>query len=125
MKTKEGYSITDIRGQVHEFSNIEEYQRFIKRHPLLFIEPIPKDEPVDNGNHPSHYADRKYEVIDVMQDTMQHEHLKGYLFGASFKYMMRWDKKENPLQDLKKARWYLDRLIQTIEEEQPHAMARE
>lgn len=70
----------------------------------------------DNVNHPSHYASRKYEVIDVMEDTMSGLQFQGYLLGCTLKYIMRWDKKDAPIQDLEKAQWYLNRLIQTLKQ---------
>ena len=72
----------------------------------------------DMVNHPPHYANRKYEVIDVMEDMMTRERFIGYLEGCVNKYMHRWDKKGKPLQDLEKAQWYLAKLIKTIKEEQ-------
>lgn len=72
---------------------------------------------IDWVNKPPHYANRTYEVIDVMRDTQTLERHRGYLEGATLKYLMRWDKKENPRQDLEKARWYLTQLINTFEEE--------
>lgn len=65
-------------------------------------------------DQPSHYADREFEVIDVIKDTMTEEQFKGYLTGSIVKYIMRWDKKENPEQDLAKAKWFIDRLIGEI-----------
>ena len=77
----------------------------------------------DNVNHPSHYTQgRAFEVIDVLEDWAKRapDPVKGGLHWNSCKYLGRlWDK-ENPLQDAKKARWYLDRLISKLEqEEQP------
>lgn len=66
---------------------------------------------------PKHYADRKIEVIDVMEDTMTQEGYKGYLEGAILKYVLRFKVKNNPLEDLKKARWYLNKLIEQLEKE--------
>ena len=40
-----------------------------------------------------------------------------FLSGQVFKYLWRWPLKERPLQDLKKARWYLDRLIEDVEKQ--------
>jgi hypothetical protein len=71
---------------------------------------------VDMVNHPTHYANRRFEVIDVMEDTMTEEQFQGYLLGCAYKYLSRWDKKGTPEQDLKKARWYLDKLITRVEE---------
>lgn len=71
-------------------------------------------ERFDMVERPPHYADRQFEVIDVMKDTMQPEHYIGYLFGCSLKYMMRWDKKGKPVEDLGKAMWYLKRLADEV-----------
>lgn len=79
-------------------------------------------ESIDYVNRPQHYADRKFEVIDVMKDTQDFARYVGYLEGCVIKYIMRWDKKDNPVQDLRKAQWYLERLIGEVEEY--HAMAR-
>lgn len=84
-----------------------------------------KDVLTDNVNRPNHYAERSYEVIDVMKDTMTIERFIGYLEGCVIKYMMRWDKKENAEQDLKKAQWYLNKLVNTIKEETTYALARD
>jgi predicted ribonuclease YlaK len=92
-----------------------------KFNPQSFIEPeVSKQGYVD----PDHYKNRKYEVFDVMRDTQTYERHIGYLEGCVIKYMMRWDKKnDDPLMDLRKAKRYLEQLIQTIEsEEEQHAM---
>ena len=61
--------------------------------------------------HPSHYNQGKYEVIDVIEDWKLDFHA-----GNVVKYVSRYKHKESPIQDLKKARWYLNRLIQLLEE---------
>jgi hypothetical protein len=65
----------------------------------------------DNVNHPSHYTQGKIECIDAIEEAT-----KG-LFGISavcvanvIKYIWRY-KFKNGIEDLKKARWYLDKLI--------------
>lgn len=68
----------------------------------------------DMVNHPSHYTAGKYEVIDVIRDACRGDQYEGYLRGNVIKYIMRYDKK-NGAEDLRKARWYLDELISTIE----------
>lgn len=71
----------------------------------------------DNVNHPKHYISRNgIETIDVI-DAFTDE-LKGSeaVYTANvIKYICRWSHK-NGLEDLKKARWYLNRLIDNIEE---------
>lgn len=67
----------------------------------------------ENVNHPSHYCDGKIEVIDFIEDKKLNYHL-----GNVVKYISRAGKKcpEKEVEDLKKARWYLDRYIEKLEE---------
>ena len=71
----------------------------------------------DMVNHPSHYkAKNGMEVIDVIEAFTAN--LKGYeaiYTGKVIKYICRW-KGKNGLEDLRKAQWYLNRLIKNIEE---------
>lgn len=67
-----------------------------------------KHDPVHS---PSHYASGCVECIDAIAAGMSEEAFLGYLKGNVMKYMWRYEKKANPTEDLKKARWYLDRLI--------------
>jgi hypothetical protein len=66
----------------------------------------------DNVNHPSHYCDGKIEVIDYIEDKKL-----GYHLGNVIKYVSRAGKKcpEKEIEDLKKARWYLNRYIEKLE----------
>lgn len=57
----------------------------------------------------SHYKDYKYETWDVIIDWNL-----GYLDGNAVKYLSRWRLKGG-IQDLKKARHYIDKLIETEE----------
>lgn len=70
----------------------------------------------DLVNHPSHYADGAIECIDAIEAQLTAEEFQGYLRGNCVKYTWRWRNKGG-LQDLKKAQWYLDRLI-TVNETQ-------
>ncbi len=70
---------------------------------------------VDVVNHPSHYKSGGIEAIEGIEASMGPEAYAGYLKGNVMKYLWRYEKKSKPLQDLKKARWYLDRLIQKVE----------
>ena len=71
----------------------------------------------DMVNHPKHYkAKNGMEVIDVIEAFTAN--LKGYEAthtGNVIRYICRW-KEKNGLEDLKKAQWYLNRLIKNIEE---------
>jgi hypothetical protein len=71
--------------------------------------PPPVTEMVD---HPAHYggADNPYEAIKVIEAWRL-----GFNLGNTVKYISRCEKKSTPLDDLKKARWYLDREIKNRE----------
>ena len=64
--------------------------------------------------NPSHYRQGGIECIEAMKVALGSGFL-GYLRGNAIKYLWRYDKK-NGVEDLKKARWYLDRLIQEVGE---------
>lgn len=74
---------------------------------------MPEEVVKEMVNHPSHYNQGKYEAIDVIEDWQLDFHT-----GNTVKYISRYRHKGRPLEDLKKARWYLDRLISKIEEEE-------
>ena len=63
----------------------------------------------DNIN-PDHYKDSEIECIDAIESSMSKESYKGYLKGSIIKYIWRYENK-NGVEDLKKARWFLARLI--------------
>ncbi len=69
----------------------------------------------DNVNNPPHYGDGSIECIDYMKDNMEATMFMGYLEGNTKKYLHRFRYKGNPVEDLKKARWYLDKLITEME----------
>lgn len=70
----------------------------------------------DVVNHPSHYTSGKIEVIRIMEDQLTDEEYRGYIKGQVIKYVTR-ERHKNGLEDLKKAAWYLNRLIQKMERE--------
>jgi len=57
-------------------------------------------------NHPEHYNTGNIEVIDAIEDWGM-----GFHDGNAIKYIARARHKGKELEDLKKARWYIDRLI--------------
>ncbi len=66
-------------------------------------------------NSPPHYIKGGLEVIDILQAKLSHEALIGYITGNILKYIFRYQDK-NGVHDLKKARWYLEKLIDVYEE---------
>lgn len=77
----------------------------------IFNETKESNETPDKVNHPSHYTTGRIECIEAIRESMTTVEYKGYLKGNVLKYLWRYQLKENPKEDLKKAAWYLDRLI--------------
>ncbi len=69
-------------------------------------EAIPIDDPIK----PDHYKVGGMEPIEYMQIKMTPEQFKGFLIGNVLKYVSRYPHK-NGVEDLNKAKWYLDKLI--------------
>jgi len=69
----------------------------------------------DNVNNPSHYGQGSIEAIDYINDMLTEEEWIGYLRGNIAKYMHRFRYK-NGVEDLEKAQWYLNKLIETQKE---------
>ena len=57
-------------------------------------------------NHPKHYNAGRIEVIDFIEDQML-----GFCLGNAIKYITRSQHKGNAVEDLKKAAWYINRVI--------------
>lgn len=68
----------------------------------------------DNVNHPAHYKTGGIETIEIMQAKLTTEGFEGYLTGNILKYITRY-KFKNGLEDLRKAEWYLRKLIEVME----------
>ncbi len=70
---------------------------------------VARDE--ERVNHPQHYGgDTVYEAIKVIE-----AHHLGFHEGNAVKYILRAEHKGTQMEDLKKARWYLDRRIKQLE----------
>lgn len=66
----------------------------------------------DNVTHPSHYTQGKVECIDAIEAAVTGlSGMDAVCTAQVIKYMWRWRHK-NGIEDLRKARWYLDRLIE-------------
>lgn len=64
----------------------------------------------DMVNHPSHYKVGGIETIDFIEAKDL-----GYHLGNVVKYISRADHKDNKLENLKKAQWYLNRAVSNLE----------
>lgn len=69
-------------------------------------------DPVEN---PIHYTEGNIECIDAIAEATEHlQGIEAVCTGNVLKYVWRW-KKKNGVEDLKKAAWYLNKLIQTLD----------
>tara|TARA_R110000803_G_scaffold60385_3_gene119608 strand:- start:444 stop:842 length:399 start_codon:yes stop_codon:yes gene_type:complete len=70
----------------------------------------------DVVNKPSHYNSGGVECIEAIEASMELEAFQGYLKGNILKYIWRMSYKGKSLVDCKKAQWYLNKLISTLED---------
>ena len=89
-----GISNTDIIGEVEEYTGSD----------------VNREDKKEMINHPQHYNKGKYEAIEVIEDWQLNFNL-----GNTVKYISRAGHKDDIIQDLKKALWYLDREIKRLE----------
>jgi len=69
----------------------------------------------DNVNHPSHYTQGGIECIDaIAAATIGKAGIEAACTANVIKYLWRYELK-NGVEDVKKARWYIDRLISELE----------
>lgn len=70
----------------------------------------------DNVNSPSHYTQGRFEAIDVIEDAIEEApNVKlGMLQAQTLKYLLRLWHKIDAKEDAEKARWYLNRLIDSL-----------
>lgn len=76
-----------------------------------------EDAKPDPVNRPAHYTSGGIECIDAMQAAFGYEAVKDFCLCNAFKYLWR-HRNKNGVEDLKKARWYLNRLIREMEVEE-------
>ena len=80
------------------------------------VEENSEDVNPDPVNRPAHYTSGGIECIDAMQAAFGDEVVKDFCLCNAFKYLWR-HRNKNGVEDLKKARWYLNRLITAMEEQ--------
>jgi hypothetical protein len=72
--------------------------------------PMPQPDGYDSVEKPMHY-DGQVECIEYIRDRLGHEGFIAYCWGSVIKYQHRW-KEKGGIESLRKARWFLNRLIQ-------------
>lgn len=71
---------------------------------------------IDNVNNPTHYTQGEIECIDCIKAaTVNKVGIEAFCVGNAIKYLFRYENK-NGLEDARKAQWYINRLIQELEE---------
>lgn len=110
----------DVISQTTWFAPVDESPLIISDCPGGIC-PVPwatkEETPVIQGdvvNHPPHYTDGGIECIEAIESALTDEEYRGYLKGNIQKYVWR-EKHKGGTESLKKAQWYLDRLIQLDE----------
>ena len=74
-----------------------------------------KETNVDMVNHPAHYTQGGIECIDALKAaTVSKTGIEAVCTANAIKYLWRYEEK-NGIEDVKKARWYIDRLIKELE----------
>lgn len=81
------------------------------------VEKYGEDVKPDPVNRPAHYTSGGIECIDAMQAAFGDEAVKAFCLCNAFKHLWR-HRNKNGVEDLKKARWYLNRLIREMEVEE-------
>ena len=64
----------------------------------------------DNINHPAHYENSSLECIEAMELIFGYQYVYSFCVCNAWKYIWRY-KNKNGNEDLRKARWYIDRCL--------------
>jgi len=67
---------------------------------------------IDMVNHPKHYETGKFECIEVMQEVFGKGAVEDFCLCNAFKYLYRCTNKSDMIQDIEKARWYIDKFLE-------------
>jgi hypothetical protein len=70
----------------------------------------PEEESVDMVNHPPHYQGN-VECIDAIESALGEDGFNAYCRGTAMKYIWRTGKKWDAKEDIRKAIWYLERIV--------------
>lgn len=67
---------------------------------------------MDNVNHPRHYASGEIECIDAMIAAFGNDKVTDFCHLNAFKYLWRAGQKGDKIEDLRKATWYINKMIE-------------
>jgi hypothetical protein len=88
-----------------EWDSLRKEQEYLKK--------LAVDDAVEK---PDHYNKGSVEAIEAIKASMPDHEFRGYLKGNALKYLWRYDYKGKPVEDLRKCRWYIERLIKELNE---------
>ena len=93
-----------------------EYEKFKKEYEQYSKDFFDCFDVTDNVNSPAHYTKGKYEAINIIEDTIESapSTKAGFLQAQVLKYILRLWHKGKSKEDAEKARWYLNRLIDSL-----------
>lgn len=114
--TPKGTVLGDWRDTLQERPAKPDIEPDMGTHPDSELDADQHSVGADSVDHPSHYTSGSIECIDAIQAQMTPEQFAGYLRGNVAKYLWRYEHKGGA-ESLRKARWYLDRLIAVMENE--------
>jgi len=81
---------------------------------LVELDKLSIRKTVDPVDRPDHYNKGAIEAIEAIKASMPDHEFNGYLKGNALKYLWRYDYKGKPVEDLRKCRWYIERLIKEL-----------
>ena len=117
--TDNSYSDNNVRMTDREVdAYYEDYMKRINRdknNPRSAFAPEGSIDP-DMVNSPDHYTHNGIEAINVIEAKLTDEQFQGYLQGSVMKYLLRSNYKGKRNEDLKKAQWYLNTLVENNDE---------
>lgn len=127
LSTNEGHILNVLKGSECEVISVRnDYLTFeIDNESFVFTNEnfeekftdVQDEEKKEMVNHPKHYGgDTQYECIKVLKAWLSPDEYKGFLKGNAIKYLCRTGKKDETVQELKKALWYIQKLIEVEEE---------
>jgi len=107
---------TDLDGTVYYMNKKTGYTMNESTYRSLVNKKEQVEDKKDMVNHPPHYNAGGFEVIDIIQAfTQDLNGIAAVDTANAIKYILRWHNK-NGVEDLKKARWYIDHLIKKLED---------
>ena len=84
---------------------------------LFRVYPAVTEEKYDPVEKPPHYTlGNGMQCIEYIKQVLSAEEFKGYCNGNVIKYLHRHSYKNNPVEDIRKAKWYLERMLETMQE---------